>query len=267
MRRQPPQGEGDRCRKAEQPARGGAHRGGADGNALVRPYEVRTQSREVAVLQGHVLVLPPPSPVAVPHHTAIRATGRRRHAVLREVERRAGAESGAEQQDLRPQFVKAGQRGVLAEVAVRAVVPHHVAGQRAQGGEGGLRMGAADRAGERRTASESRPIDGAAVIAGSNAGIAARTASRSRSPRPWTRARYCGEVSEFSGVKEGTTSVPSGPSACRSAAPTASAPPSTAPTALSDACTISTPPRSTPSAASSRDRRARLWGTADTLGA
>lgn len=127
-------------------------------------------------------------------------------------------------------------------------------------------MGAADRAGERRTASESRPIDGAAVIAGSNAGIAARTASRSRSPRSDPGA-VLREVSEFSGVKEGTTSVPAGPSASRSAAPTASAPPSTAPTALSDACTISTPPRSTPSAPSSRDRRARLWGTADTLGA
>ncbi len=51
------------------------------------------------------------------------------------------------------------------------------------------------------------------------------------------------EVSEFSGVKAGTTSVPPGPRASSSASRTVSG---AAPVPLRDACTMSTPPRGRP---------------------
>lgn len=74
-------------------------------------------------------------------------------------------------------------------MAVGAVVRDELPGERAQRGERRLRVAAAGGPGVCRTASERRPIDGAADVARSKGGMLARTASRAAALRPRTRSR------------------------------------------------------------------------------
>ena len=77
------------------------------------------------------------------------------------------------------------------------------------------------------------------IIGWSDGGIAALYRATSQGARPAVRARKLREVSELPAVPVGTTSVPVGPTASRSAATTSSAPPRTAPMRRSEACTRS----------------------------
>ena len=83
------------------------------------------------------------------------------------------------------------------------------------------------------------------MTAGSNAGMCSRITGHHDAGTGGARQPA---GSELPPVWVGTTSVPSGPSASRSAATTAGAPPTTQPSAESDAWTSSTPPGRTPRA-------------------
>ena len=111
--------------------------------------------------------------------------------------------------------------------------------------------------GQVRTISGIMPIPRAGVTAGSKAGMCSRITGHHDSgtggaPQP--------AGSELPPVWVGTTSVPSGPSASRSAATTAGPPPTTQPSAESDECTSSTPPGRTPSARSPAAISGRVTG-------